>query len=141
MDAFDADVLIYAAVTEPSAGDRACEPCFRSNRWRRRESSLASALCCCFRSFDEATPEGASRPGSTNSACFSVDWTSGRLTKPAAELAVALGAGLWTWRRKHGPPGERPSTPAPIDPVADNASDFPKTIAEVDVTYPPDLKA
>ncbi|MBI2168827.1 MAG: type II toxin-antitoxin system VapC family toxin [Actinobacteria bacterium] len=137
MDAFDADVLVYAAVAGHELGRRVralfpVEPVeasgvvagigsvllipelltkpLREQATRELEElgSLLSRLD--LRATDEATAELAAALGASY----------GLRVADAVHLATAVGGGADRF-------------------ITNNASDFPKTITEIDVTYPGDL--
>lgn len=139
MDAFDADVLIYAAVADHPLGGRV-RALFPANpvatagavagigsvllipellakprreyAWEELEDLGALLGRLDLLPVDEATAELAAALG-----------TSYRLrAADAAHLATAVGAGADRF-------------------LTNNRSDFPKTIAEIDIVYPDDLPA
>lgn len=137
MDAFDADVLIYAAVpghplgrrvralfpAEPTAetgavagiGSVLLIPELLVKPMRDRAESEIEALAVLLarldlRPADEAVAELAASLGAVH----------GLRAADAVHLATAVGVGADRF-------------------ITNNSSDFPKTIAEIDVTYPGDL--
>ncbi len=139
MDAFDADVLIYAAVADHQLGTRVralfpIEPVEASGV----VAGIGSVLLL---------PELLTKPlreGATDEL-NELGLLLGRLDlrpvdEATAELAVALGAAyrLRTADAVH----LATAVNAGADRfITNNASDFPKTITEIDITYPLDLTA
>lgn len=137
MDAFDADVLVYAAAPRHPLGRRVralfpAEPTARTGAvagtgsvllipellikpMRDRAGSEIEALTVLLarldlRPVDEAIAELAASLGALH----------GLRAADAVHLATAVGVGADRF-------------------ITNNSSDFPKTIAEIDITYPADL--
>lgn len=137
MDAFDADVLIYAAVPDHALGRRV-RALFPKDPVRPsgKLAGIGSVLL---------VTEILTRPLRNGDADELADLTSllGRLDlrpvdKSTAELATALGAahGLRTADAVH----LATAVAAGADRfITNNRTDFPTSIGEIDVTYPAEL--
>ena len=135
MDSFDADVLIYAAVAGHQLGRRV-RALFPSEPVERTRVGIGSVLL---------VPELSTKPLRENATGELNELSSllGRLDllptdEATAELATALAAvyGLRAADAVHlatavGAGADRFLT--------NNRSDFPKSITEIDITYPDDL--
>ncbi|PSK96093.1 putative nucleic acid-binding protein [Haloactinopolyspora alba] len=136
MDAFDADVLIYAAAPAHPLGNRVLSLFSESGRGEREFAGLGSTLLI---------PETLIRPtrhGDSGERLALASLLVRLDLRPSdmaiADLAVALGAGygLKTVDATH----LATAVNAGADRfITNNRRDFPKSITEVDVTYPEDL--
>jgi predicted nucleic acid-binding protein len=137
VDAFDADVLIYAAVPGHEWG-RAIRSLFRTEplEGENVRSGIGSVLL---------VPEVLSKPLRDDAAdeLAALGALLGRLDlrqldESTAHLAARLGASY----RLRAADAVHLATAVAAGAdrfVTDNARDFPKTIAEIDVVYPADL--
>ncbi len=137
MDAFDADVLIYAAVAGHELGRR-IRVLFAD---RPRGESFAPVGIGSVLLVPELLTEPMRR--GADGELSSLAWLLGRLEllptdQATAELATSLGAtyGLRAADAVH----LATAVGAGADRfITNNMADFPRSIAEVDVTYPEDL--
>lgn len=139
MDAFDADVLIYAAVADHQLGIRVralfpIEPVEGTGR----VAGIGSVLLL---------PELLTKPLREDAMdeLNELGALLGRLDlRPVDEATAELATGLGAAYRLRAADAVHLATAvyAGADRfITNNASDFPKTITEVDVTYPVDLMA
>jgi predicted nucleic acid-binding protein len=137
VDAFDADVLIYAATADHPLGVRV-RALFPTERVD--ETGVVAGVGSVL-----LIPELLSKP-LRDGAGTEIDELSSLLSRlelratdeSTAELAAALGASYWL--RAADAVHLATAVSAGADRfITNNAADFPKSIREIDVTYPSDL--
>lgn len=137
MDAFDADVLIYAAVPGHSLGRRVLALLPDEPGSEREPSAGIGSVLLLPELLSKPVREQANDEVGTLTALLSrLDLLP--VDQATAELAVALGAryGLRAAGAVHLATG----VGAGADRfITNNERDFPRTMTEIDVTYPRDL--
>src|SRR3954451_18603916 len=134
MDAFDADVLIYAAVPGHELGRRVLA--LLPNDPIEAPAGVGSTLLLPELLTKPTRDEAVDEVAALATILSRLDLRP--LDQATAELAVALGA---TYRLR-APDAVHLATAVATGAdrfITNNANDFPKKIAEVDVTYPADL--
>ena len=137
MDAFDADVLIYAAVPEHPLGHRVAA--LFSTRPRRRSDppdGVGSLLLL---------PEVLGKPlrdGTADEVRILAALLSRLELRPVDRATAELAASLCASYRLNGADSVHLATAVASGAdrfITNNRRDFPKRIAEVDIVYPSDL--
>ncbi len=135
MDAFDADVLIYAAVPGHALGRR-IRLLFPAEATTGAVAGIGSTLLI---------PELLSKPmrDGADSEVEALAALLGRLDlRPVDENLAQLAAALGSAHRLRAADAVHLATAVAAGAdrfITNNSSDFPKSITEIDVTYPGDL--